>query len=127
MASQALQLVNTYRASAGLKPLRASGAINADATSYAKLLGDKNFFAHDGLDGSSPSSRLAAAGYTGRFKGEALAAGQSSAQGALTTWLNSPAHRDIVLDPSAVDIGLGYYNKPGSSYTNYWVLVTGVP
>ena len=84
-------------------------------------------FAHDGIDGSSPQSRIKAAGYTGRFKGEALAAGQSSAQSALNTWLNSPAHRDILMDRSAVDVGIGYYSKPGTTYTTYWVLVSGTP
>jgi uncharacterized protein YkwD len=90
-------------------------------------MGDKNYFAHDGLDGTTPSSRVASAGYKGRFKGEALAAGQASADGALNTWLGSPAHAAILLDSSAVDVGIGYYNKPGSSYSYYWVLVTGVP
>jgi len=126
-ASQALKLVNDTRASRGLAPLRSAGALTADAASYAKYLGDQNYFAHDGLDGSSPSSRATKSGYSGRFKGEALAAGQSSAQGALNTWLGSPAHAAILLDGSAIDVGIGYYNKPGSSYTYYWVLVTGVP
>ena len=126
-ASQALKLVNDRRGARGLAPLRMSGALTVDAAGYAKYLGDQNYFAHDGLDGSSPSSRATKAGYSGRFKGEALAAGQSSADGALNTWLGSPAHAAIVLDASAVDVGIGYYSKPGSSYTYYWVLVTGVP
>ena len=126
-ASQALKVVNDARSQRGLAPLRSSGALTLDAASYAKYLGDQNYFAHDGLDGSSPSSRATRAGYAGRFKGEALAAGQSSAESALSTWLGSPAHAAIVLDGSAVDVGIGYYSKPGSSYTYYWVLVTGVP
>jgi len=126
-ASQELSEVNSARASRGLPALRANASLTADAATYAKYMGDKNYFAHDGLDGTTPSSRVASAGYKGRFKGEALAAGQASADGALNTWLGSPAHAAILLDSSAVDVGIGYYNKPGSSYSYYWVLVTGVP
>jgi uncharacterized protein YkwD len=43
----------------------------------------------------------------------------------LNTWLNSPAHRDIIMDRNAVDVGIGYFSKSGTTYTTYWVLMTG--
>ena len=127
MGTQELSLINATRTQAGLPALKINATLTASANSYAKLMADRNFFAHEGIDGSSPQSRIKASGYAGRFKGEALAAGQYSPQSALTTWLNSPAHRDILMDKSAVEAGIGYYSKPGTTYTTYWVLVTGTP
>jgi uncharacterized protein YkwD len=66
-------------------------------------------------------------GYAGRFRGEALAAGQASADAALKTWINSPAHNAIISSADAVEVGIGYGYIPGSYYGHYWVLVTGVP
>ena len=120
-------LVNATRTQAGLPALKVNGTLTSSANAYAKLMADRNFFSHDGIDGSSPQSRIKASGYAGRFKGEALAAGQSSPQSALNTWLNSPAHRDILMDRNAVEVGIGYYSKPGTTYTTYWVFVTGAP
>jgi uncharacterized protein YkwD len=127
MGAQTVTALNAYRTQAGLPALRTNAALSAAANNYAKLMADRNSFAHDGPDGSSPSGRIRASGYAGKFKGEALAAGQTSPQSALSTWLNSPSHRDIVLDRGAVDVGIGYYSKPGTTYTTYWVLVTGAP
>jgi uncharacterized protein YkwD len=90
-------------------------------------MAERNFFAHDGLDGSTPASRLTASGYAGSFRGEALAAGQTSGQSTVLTWMNSPAHAAIVLDPTAVEVGIGYFYLPGSFYGHYWVLVVGTP
>jgi uncharacterized protein YkwD len=90
-------------------------------------MGRSNSFGHTGPDGSSAESRLAAAGYRGRFKGEAIAAGQPSAEAVVTGWINSPGHRAILLEPTAVEIGIGYAFATGSSYGHYWVLNTGIP
>ena len=127
MGTQEVTLVNATRTQAGLPALKVNGTLTSSANAYAKLMADRNFFSHDGIDGSSPQSRIKASGYAGRFKGEALAAGQTSPQSALNTWLNSPAHRDILMDRNAVEVGIGYYSKPGTAYTTYWVFVTGAP
>jgi uncharacterized protein YkwD len=127
LAVQAVNLINQQRASRGLRALNASPSITAAAGAYARLMAEKNWFGHDGPDGSTPQSRLTASGYTGSFKGEALAAGQSTAESAVAAWLASPAHAAIVLSPDAVDIGIGVYYRGGSAYGSYWVLTTGVP
>jgi uncharacterized protein YkwD len=102
------------------------------AVAYAQKMAAANWFTcgcdfHTGPDGSQPEQRIAAAGYGGRFKGEAIAGGQGDPQGALNGWLASPAHASIVLDSSAVDIGIGYYYSPTAAYGHFWVLITGAP
>jgi uncharacterized protein YkwD len=127
MSSQEISLINATRAQKGLPALKVNATLTASANAYAKLMADRNFFSHDGIDGSSPQSRIKASGYTGRFKGEALAAGQASPQSALNTWLNSPSHNAILMDRGAVEVGVGFYSKPGTTYTTYWVFVSGTP
>ena len=131
-AADALKLLNDYRTGHGLSALAFNANLKTAANAYARLMADNSWFVysrdpHDGPDGSSPASRVAASGYSGRFRGEALAGGQTSAQSAITTWLTSPAHAAILLDPSAVDVAIGYYFKAGDTYGHYWVLETGIP
>ncbi len=131
--TQAFKILNDARVGKGLQPLTLNASLAKAAAGYACLMGDKSWFVnyatspHDGPDGSSPESRIAAAGYTGRFRGETLAAGQTSAADVITTWDNSAPHHAIIFDQSAVDVGIGYCYKPGDVYGHYWVLETGIP
>ena len=136
LPAQALQILNAYRTSNDRAALTPNANLTAAASSYARLMADNSWFVytrdhgldpHDGPDGSSPQSRIAAAGYTGRFRGEALAGGQASARDAINVWLSSPAHLAILLDAAAVEVGIGYYYRAGDLYGHYWVLVTGIP
>ncbi|GAB1815883.1 CAP domain-containing protein [Mycobacterium sp. MUNTM1] len=56
---------------------------------------------HIGSDGSSPQARITAAGYRSRYSGEVVFWGTGSAatpQEALDMWMQSPPHRDIILN-----------------------------
>jgi uncharacterized protein YkwD len=130
MASQALKILNDYRASIGRAALNQNAELTALAARYARALADNDWFrrasdAHIGPDGSHPSSRVAASGYSGRFAGEALAGGQTTPQAAISTWLDSPPHAAIILSTAGTDVGIGYYYRPGDVFGHYWVLVTG--
>jgi uncharacterized protein YkwD len=126
-AQQAIEIINRIRAQANLSQLAVSPVLMQAAQDYARLLGERNWWGHDGPDGSSPQARIARAGYSGYMKGEALSAGQNNAQAAVDAWMGSPAHRLIIYEPAAVEIGMGYFETSGASYCCYWVLVTGVP
>jgi uncharacterized protein YkwD len=126
-ADEFLSLLNGVRTGQGMGALSSNSALSAAATNYAAYMGSANFFGHFGPDGSSPRSRIAAAGYGGGYKGEALSAGQPSPQAALNALLASPPHAAILLDPTAIQVGIGYAYQAGSTYTYYWVVVTAVP
>ncbi len=132
LTAQAVKYLNDYRTKSGREALRVDPNLSAAASAYARLMADKSWFlcrcdVHTGPDGSQPESRIAAAGYRGRFRGEALAAGQASGDQAIITWLNSGPHAAIVLDTSAVDVGIGYAYNPSDPYHHYWALVTAIP
>ena len=81
IADQALAILNKYRTDSGRPPLRVNAALAAAANTYAKVMADNNWFycgcdLHTGPDGSQPDQRVYRAGYTGQWKGEAIAGGQ---------------------------------------------------
>ena len=122
-----LAALNAQRASRGLGQLSSNAALAAAASNYARYMGEANFFSHTGLNGSTPDSRVKAAGYAGSYRGEALAAGQATPQAALASLLDSPSHFRILMDAGATAVGIGYFYQPGSAYGHYWVVVTGTP
>src|SRR5262245_54998282 len=70
-----LTLVNQQRAAAGIGPLHLQAQLMQSAQSYADVLGNGGAFSHTGADGSTPFSRMAAAGYQGNYMGENIARG----------------------------------------------------
>lgn len=115
LAGQLLQMINAERASAGVPQLTVHASLVATAEDYAALHflhADPFQLSHD-LDGPL-LDRFGKKGYTGGG-GEALVAGPPDAQILMDTWMNSPAHRALLLDPQYIHFGVGCYQGP---YTN---------
>ena len=79
---------------------------------------DRNFFAHNTPDGQTPFDRMKAAGISYSSAGENIAAGQSSPQNVMDSWMNSPGHRKNILNRDFEYIGVGLAR--GGSYGIYW-------
>jgi uncharacterized protein YkwD len=124
---QLLELLNQYRTEQGIPALQFDATLAASATAYAEDMATTGFFGHYPPNGSTPAGRIAAAGFTGQYKGEALSAGQATPAIALSRLLGSSAHASILLNPTAVSAGVGYHYGPGSDYGSYWVIVTANP
>ena len=61
------------------------------------------------------------AGYTSySFAAENIAAGQSTAQSVVDSWMNSSGHCVNIMNANLKQIGIGYYKATGSTYTHYW-------
>jgi uncharacterized protein YkwD len=117
-----LELVNQERAGHGLAPLAASDELQAAARGYAGAMASGGFFAHNGPDGSTPASRVEAAGYRGwSWVAENIAAGQRSPEQVMSSWMNSPGHRQNLLSPTAREIGIGHVEQGGTKYGHFWV------
>ena len=61
---------------------------------------------------------MKAAGITYSSAGENIAAGQSSPQNVMDSWMNSPGHRKNILNPDFEYIGVGLAR--GGSNGIYW-------
>jgi uncharacterized protein YkwD len=107
-------LVNAERRAHGLRQLRVGPRLVRAALAHVEDMVGNLFFAHESLDGSGPSERIARTGYMGRRRrwivGENLAYGtheRSTPRSIVRAWMNSPAHRDNILFPRFRHIGVG--------------------
>jgi uncharacterized protein YkwD len=117
-----LGLINSYRARNGASSLSIDGALTRAATWMASDLSSRSSFGHTDSTGRGPWARMPDCGVAAPG-GENIAAGTdySSAQTALNAWINSPSHRDVMLEGKFTTIGIARVNKPGSTYGWYWV------
>jgi uncharacterized protein YkwD len=120
-----LGLINAYRAQNGLEPLAMSPTLTTAARDHSQDMGTQNYFDHTGLNGSTFSQRIAAAGYPGGTLAENIFAGDQTAQGAFESWRNSPGHNANMLNPAYKAIGIGRANVPGSDWGWYWTTTFG--
>ena len=134
-AKAVLAIMNAARAKAGCGPLKLNPKLMAAAKSHAKAMAEKNFFGHKGKDGSKPGSRAKRQGYKYHIFAENIAAGQSSAEAAAQSWLNSSGHRKNILNCKLKDTGIAVAYQSdddpidGNSkpYYYYWVQDFGAP
>lgn len=129
--SDVLTLTNQFRQQNGLSALTYNTRLGTAAQGHSQNMALRDFFSHTGLDGSEPWDRVTAAGYQWSRVTENIAAGQRTAQDVVQGWIDSPGHRENMLDPQVTQIGLGYYflgNDTGTkNYNTYWTQVFARP
>lgn len=126
MADEVLQLVNLERATIGVPPVETNATLEKIAGRYACRMVSDAFFGHqDPRTGHGPGERAVAGRYSFYSVGENLAAGQESAAEAVKVWMESPAHRRIILDPKWTQVGIAV--RTGGEYGIYWVQEFGDP
>jgi uncharacterized protein YkwD len=106
--TQALNLINNFRAENGLPPVRLNEKLNAAAQDYSAQMQQDGHFDHTGLDGSQFQDRIKAQGYNMGSGTENIAKGQQSVEEAVQSWIDSAGHRANLLNPSITEIGLGH-------------------
>lgn len=122
-----IALINVERAARGLGQLAQQSQLTAAAQAHSTDMACNNFFSHTGSDGSSPFDRMTRQGYRFSAAAENIAAGYGSPQDVVNGWMNSEGHRDNILNPTYVHIGVGYVNNPDSQYGNYWTATFSAP
>ena len=129
-ALEMLEYVNQFRQSGGrcgnqdlpsAAPLALHPLLNEASLAHAEDMAVNGYFNHQSQDGRSPGDRIAATGYRGNGFGENIAAGRDDALSTFEQWKNSPGHCVNMLRARFNEIGVGYYNQPGSQYRHYWV------
>ena len=125
-----LTLINNYRAQNGAGPLQVSAALENAATWMSNDMATNNFASHTDSLGRSSGARLLAFGYPYTPWGENLAGGFSDAQNTFSQWQTACdpdasgnctfAHRQAMLYPGFVVIGIARAFGPNSAYGWYW-------
>lgn len=113
-------LINDVRAENGVAIVIENTALNAAASAHAADMVANDYLAHTNLDGMTPGDRATAAGYDWDFMAENIAQGYLTESSVVQAWMDSPGHRDNMVDPRPEEFGLG---RDGST----WVLMLGSP
>ncbi len=119
-----LDAVNAVRAENGLQPVQLSAELNAAAETHARDMYVQQRAWHFGSDLTSPRERAFRAGYRGEIVGENLSEGADSDLTVLSTWLQFKDTRDVILDPSARGLGIGWFQEPTTGKI-WWVELLG--
>jgi len=101
-----LDLLNQERIKNGLSPLIMDPLIRNVARSHSMDMLQRGYFDHNDLSGATPSDRLMLAHATFQVAGENLALAPSIDLAHIGL-MNSPKHRENILDPDFGRIGIG--------------------
>jgi uncharacterized protein YkwD len=126
---EVIRLVNLERTSVGLHPLFRNNSLTNAARAHNQDMIANNFFDHIGSDGSTPAQRACVHGfvpYWGStcYVGENIAAGYNTPASVVNGWMNSPGHRDNILNATYREIGVGH--DTGGSWGHYWTMLGGL-
>lgn len=115
---QVVNLVNGERAKVGISPVKLDTELSKVAALKSKDMRDKVYFSHTSPTYGSPFDMMKTYGITYKYAGENIAAGQTSAESVMNSWMNSPGHKANILNKNYTHIGVGY--AKGGTYTHYW-------
>jgi len=108
--SKVLDQTNTERVKLGLKSLTFNSTLSKSAQLKADDMFTNNYWAHTSPEGKSPWDFFNNAGYEYSVAGENLAKDFYDTEGLLKAWMNSPTHRENIINPKYQEIGIGVVN-----------------
>ena len=132
--AEVLQRLNALRslgAVCGTNAFAATGPLTWNkqllqvAIGHSTDMAQKNYFAHNSLDGRTPAERVTAAGYIWSNVGENIAAGQRSVEEVMNDWTNSPGHCQNLMNPNFRDVAVACVRNDAASYRLYWSMELG--
>ncbi len=103
---EVIKLTNDQRLANGLQPVKMDPELNVAAAAKAADMFARDYWAHVSPIGTQPWYFITSAGYSYRYAGENLARDFSSPQSVVQAWMDSPSHRDNLLNSKYQDIGL---------------------
>ena len=118
-----LDSVNSLRGAKGLSALAFNAPLNAAAATHSRDMSVQNRPWHFGSDGSSPLARVQRVGYSGRLVGELISETYQTELETLSAWMAQPDTRDVIMDPTARELGFAWFQEPNGKI--WWTLVTG--
>ncbi len=114
--SNLLDATNKQRSANQRKPLTINANLTNAAQAKAKDMAARNYWSHTTPDGKAPWFFVDAAGYSYKKAGENLAYGFNNSGDTISGWMNSPSHRENLLDTSFTEVGFGFIDA--GSYNN---------
>jgi uncharacterized protein YkwD len=122
MERMVVTLVNERRRAAGCGPVRQNSRLTTAAYRHSRDMAVNDFLSHTGSNGSTPWDRARLAGYQ-KAHSENVAAGHKTPELVVEAWMESPGHRDNILNCRSKAVGVGV--RHGGSYGIYWTQMFG--
>jgi uncharacterized protein YkwD len=125
---QVFSLINKRRAENGAAALNYNYSLAAAASAHSQDMAQGGFISHTGSNGSDPGSRISSHGYSYSAYGEIIYKGPGSynnAGSAVSAWMDSSAHHDILVSTTYTDAGVGYWCVQGDNDTGYFTVDFG--
>ena len=114
-----LDLVNAVRHDRNIIGLSYSKELNASASTHALDISNQKRAWNFGSDHSSPQERAEISGFVGMIMGENISETFEGEFSVLQVWLKNSLSSEIILDPRATHIGLGWFQEENG--TLWWV------
>lgn len=123
ISEEIVRLSNAERAKNGVPPLEHDPLLESAATSHSEEMAKLDYFSHTSPTPGreSPHQRILQTGATPRGSAENIAMFGGSPEAelaakAVTGWMNSPGHRENLLNPLYTHIGIGVGRRGGNYY-----------
>lgn len=116
--NQVIQLTNQERAKNGLSPLSAHWELSRVARYKSADMRDLRYFDHTSPTYGSPFTMIKNFGISYQAAAENIAGGQPTPREVVQKWMQSPGHKQNIMDPRMTHIGVGY--AKGGRYGHYW-------
>jgi uncharacterized protein YkwD len=135
-AQQVFKATNAARAEArqcgdtwmeAAPPLAWNQQLANAALAHSQDMAQQNFFAHTNKQGKEVPQRAEAQGYLWRHVGENISRGQTSAQEAVSGWIDSPGHCRNLMNPRFTEMGAGVSIRQSRRPAAYWTQVFAAP
>lgn len=107
LPSVVVNYANNDRHKLSESSLRENPLLVKAAELKAKDMAARGYFSHEGPNGETPWSWLDKVGYAYVYAGENLAVNFFDSADVHRAWMNSPAHRENLLDKRFTEIGVG--------------------
>lgn len=113
------ELVNIERANHGIPPLVWSDALADSSRGHSMDMAVTNTFGHTSSDGTTFRERIEKTGLVYFGAAENIAYGSATPEAVVMGLMNSPGHRENILNTNMTHLGVGMYQLPGSQWEFY--------
>jgi hypothetical protein len=105
-----IESINTEREAMGLRALVEDPRLSYAALSKAEELADIGYLVHSLAEQGTAWAVLENVGYTYLYAGENLGVGQVTEKEIFERWMNSPTHKENIINSFFTEVGIGVIN-----------------
>lgn len=121
-----LEATNVKRQENGQKNLLLNQRLSDAAQAKANDMASRDYWSHETPEGEAPWVFIDQSGYAYRKAGENLAYGFKNNDATVIGWMNSPTHRENLLDPDYEEVGFGFANAPNYQHSGQETIIVAM-